>query len=493
MLSDEMTKEECREVLAHVSFGRLGCSLDNQPYIVPVCLFYEPDNIYIFSTPEKNIDWMRANPKVCVQVDEVSDQSRWPSVIVNGRYEELPELQYAAQRERTRRLLEKGSPWCLGAFAEQVFKSGDKSIDPLFFRVRIESMTGLRARTGAAPVLVWMSGTDKLRYYFSKGWLDFVGRTLEQESGSGWVKDVHPDDLDRCLQTYISSFDARRSFELEYRLRHHTGQYRWIIDRGVPRYTPDGTFEGYLGGCVDLQSQKEAAEKVQIASDTSRLMKMQDEERRRVARELHDSVGQTLAVLSMSLTQLVDRAEIIAPDLVREGKEIEQLVEQLQREIRTTCYLLHPPLLDECGLASALKWYVQGTAERSGIAITLDIAEDFGRLPRDMELAIFRVAQECLTNIHRHAKSKTASIRVARRNGIVWFEAEDHGKGISSERRAEIESRGAGVGISGIRERLHQFHGEMRIESDGSGTRVFASIPVPNEARSTDLQSLQAA
>src|SRR5579864_3792343 len=155
-------------------------------------------------------------------------------------------------------------------------------------------------------------------------------------------------------------------------------------------------------------SSPQAAEKVRIADETLRLMKIQDEERRRIARELHDSAGQTLTVLGLSLAQLVKRAEASAADLAKEGKEIEQVVQQLHREIRTTSYLLHPPSLDECGLASALSWYVQGVTERSGLAITLSIAEDFGRLPSDMELAIFRVVQECLTNIHRHAESKTA-------------------------------------------------------------------------------------
>src|SRR5580692_1660649 len=183
-----------------------------------------------------------------------------------------------------------------------------------------ESEQRFRVITDASPILVWMSGTDKLCYYFNKGWLDFVGRTLEQESGNGWTENVHPKDFDRCLQIYVSNFDARRAFEMEYRMRHHTGQYRWILDRGVPRYAPDGTFEGYVGGCLDIHDQKEAAEKVRIAEDMTRLMKAQDEERRRIARELHDSAGQTLTVLGLSLAQLVERAQIIAPELADEGK-----------------------------------------------------------------------------------------------------------------------------------------------------------------------------
>src|ERR1700733_13944605 len=308
-----------------------------------------------------------------------------------------------------------------------------------------ESEQRFRVITDASPIMVWMSGTDKLCYYFNKGWLDFVGRTLEQESGNGWAENVHPEDFDNCLQIFVNNFDARRPFEMEYRMRHHTGQYRWILDRGVPRYASDGTFEGYVGGCLDIHDQKEAAEKVRIADDMTRLMKAQDEERRRIARELHDSAGQTLTVLGLSLAQLVERAEAVAPELAKEGKEIEEVVQQLQREIRTTSYLLHPPLLDECGLASALTCYVEGLAERSHVAITLDVAANVARLPGDIELAIFRLVQECLTNILRHSGSETALIRVARDGKSVRTEVQDHGKGISPGRLSEIQSHRSGV------------------------------------------------
>jgi PAS domain S-box-containing protein len=123
-----------------------------------------------------------------------------------------------------------------------------------------ESEQRFRVITDASPIMVWMSGTDKLCYYFNKTWLDFVGRTLEQEVGNGWAENVHPEDFDRCLQIYVANFDARRPFEMEYRLRHRSGQYRWITDHGVPRFALDGTFEGYVGGCLDVHDQKEAAE-----------------------------------------------------------------------------------------------------------------------------------------------------------------------------------------------------------------------------------------
>jgi len=356
-----------------------------------------------------------------------------------------------------------------------------------------ESEQRYQAVTDASPVMIWMSGADKLCYYFNKGWLDFVGHVLEHEVGNGWAQNIHPDDFDRCLHAYVSNFDAHRPFEIEYRLRHRSGEYRWILDRGLPRYAPDGTFEGYVGGCLDIHDRKEATEKIRIADENLRLIKVQDDERRRIARELHDSAGQTLTVLSLSLAQLVQNAEMIAPQLAKEGKAIEEVAQQLHREIRTTSYLLHPPLLDEAGVRSALSGYLQGVAERSGIAIDFNISEDFGRLPADMELTIFRVVQECLTNIHRHAESKTACVWVARETASVRIEVRDQGKGISHERLAEIQAQGSGVGIAGIRERLRRFHGEIKIESNGSGTTVSVVIPIPNEAALADFEPLQAA
>jgi PAS domain S-box-containing protein len=227
-----------------------------------------------------------------------------------------------------------------------------------------------------------------------------------------------------------------------------------------------------------------------------RLLRSQDEERRHIARELHDSAGQTLTVLGMNVAQLVQNVRRRAPDIAADAEEIQEMVQQLHREIRTTSYLLHPPLLDENGLYSAISWYVQGLLERSDVDIRLDISEDLGRLPRDMELVVFRLVQECLTNIHRHSESKTASIRMAREGNEVTLDIRDQGKGMSPERLAEIQAGRTGVGIRGMRERLRQFEGTVNIESNRSGTRVFVTIPIPDSATSkqqTNNEPLQAA
>ena len=211
---------------------------------------------------------------------------------------------------------------------------------------------------------------------------------------------------------------------------------------------------------------------------SARLIQLQDDERRRIARELHDSVGQMLAALGMNLATVgtdIDRLTQLATTV----HDSAALVQELSREVRTISHLLHPPLLDEAGLASALRWYVEGFAQRSKVKVDLEFPKDFGRLPRESETAIFRTVQECLTNIHRHSGSPSAAIRIAASHGEVHIEVEDRGKGILPERQSEMESAGIpGVGIRGMRERLRQLGGSLEIHSNGKGTRIVARLPV---------------
>ena len=175
-------------------------------------------------------------------------------------------------------------------------------------------------------------------------------------------------------------------------------------------------------------------------------------------------------------------------------EDTQNLVQQLNKEIRTTSYLLHPPLLDENGLSQAIQWYMRGLTERGGLEIEFDIAEDFGRLPADLELALFRVVQESLTNIHRHSGSKTATIRLSRGTENVSLEVQDHGKGISAEKLAAIKAQRTGVGITGMRERVRHLKGEMDIQSNGAGATILVTLPLapaPGSGSET-MQSLEA-
>ena len=216
-----------------------------------------------------------------------------------------------------------------------------------------------------------------------------------------------------------------------------------------------------------------------IRSLSAQLLDLQNEDRRHIARELHDSAGQTLAVLSMNLARLVQATRTKAPQIAAEAEATEKLAQQLQQEIRTASYLLHPPLLDETGLACAVELYVQGVKERTGLAIDVGISQDFGRVSKEVELAIFRIVQECLTNIHRHSKSDSATIQLLRDDQSITLRVRDAGIGISAERRAQIQAGGFGVGIRGMRERVRHFSGQMTIDSDCSGTQVHVTIPIP--------------
>ena len=208
---------------------------------------------------------------------------------------------------------------------------------------------------------------------------------------------------------------------------------------------------------------------------------LRDHERRRIARELHDSVGQLVAALSINNFALQSEAKHMDPHAAKCVAENAVLIEEIRKEIRTISHLLHPPLLDEAGLASALQCYVAGFAERSKIDTRLDIPTSFRRLPAHVELTIFRVVQECLTNIHRHSGSSTASIRIILEGAALAAEIEDKGRGIPPEKLFE-SSPHAGVGLRGMRERLRLLGGTLKITSIGQGTRVLAVVPITESA-----------
>ena len=235
--------------------------------------------------------------------------------------------------------------------------------------------------------------------------------------------------------------------------------------------TRDKSATGVL--VTDLTSQKQHME------FAARLQNLQDEERRRIARELHDSVGQLLAAIGMNISLVQAQAHKLDARAAGAVSDNVALVEQVSREIRTISHLLHPPLLDIAGLASALRWYVDGFSERSNIKVDVDIPTDLGRLPGEMEIAIFRIVQECLTNIHRHSGSDVAAIRVFHDGDRLVVQVQDNGKGISAEKQRQlVDLDRGGVGFAGMRERLRRLGGTLQIESKENGTVVSAILRV---------------
>ncbi len=223
---------------------------------------------------------------------------------------------------------------------------------------------------------------------------------------------------------------------------------------------------------------------------THRLLRVQDEEKRKLARDLHDSTGQTLAALKISASLLQESCQKI-PDALAMVSEVVQLADQAIEEIRTMSYLLHPPLLDEVGFACAAEWYIEGFAKRSGINVRADIANTRARLPKNVEIALFRVLQESLTNIHRHSGASDASINFLHEGDAVILEIRDFGKGIPEERLRLIHGVSAetGVGLAGMRERLHELNGRLEIESNARGTSMRATVPLAMRTLSVPLET----
>lgn len=229
-----------------------------------------------------------------------------------------------------------------------------------------------------------------------------------------------------------------------------------------------------------LESEMQVREQTgeQLRRLSVRLMTLQDEERRRIARELHDTTGQTLAALKMTVS-LLQQAGPVASDLPRLLDEINTLADGALQEIRTTSYLLHPPLLDESGIALAAQWLVEGFAKRSGVRVHCDIPQDIRRPPRHCELVLFRVLQESLTNIHRHSGASAVSIDLKIEADEVKLVVSDNGRGISQERLQDLQVSGSsGVGTAGMRERVRELGGCLEIRSGKTGTTVSATVPL---------------
>jgi PAS domain S-box-containing protein len=379
-----------------------------------------------------------------------------------------------------------------------------------------------RALADSIVQLVWMAEPDGHMFWYNQRWYEYTGMSPEQLVGWGWQSVHDPEWLPKVLERWNATLSSGEPFEMEFPLRGVDGIYRWFLTRAVPVRDRQGKVVRWFGTNTNVHEQREASRDLQISQEklnavlaeltqardeletrvkertadleraeeslralSGRLLQAQDEERRRIARELHDSAGQLLTALNMNLVPIQADAHQLGPAAVRAINESFQLIEQLSKELRTISHLLHPPMLDEAGLEFALQWYVEGFAERSKIEVDFELAPDLGRLSRDAEIAIFRLVQESLTNIHRHANSPTASVRIFREGDQIQVRITDQGKGMPA---GHVNGRGlakAGVGVQGMRERLRQLKGNLEISSGPGGTTVQATLPAPVAHMST--------
>ncbi|MBV9484362.1 MAG: PAS domain S-box protein [Acidobacteria bacterium] len=390
-----------------------------------------------------------------------------------------------------------------------------------------QSEEQFRALADSIAQLVWMAEADGSVVWYNRRWYEYTGTSPEQVAGWGWQSVSHPTWLPKIMERWKAALATGEPFEMEFPLRGADGVFRWFLTRAVPVREQRNRVVRWFGTNTNVHEQREANKALETSRQelnsalaqltkaheeleirvkqrtadleraeeslralSGRLLQAQDEERRRIARELHDSAGQLLTALNMNLVPIQSEAHKLAPASVRAVSESLQLIEQLSTELRTISHLLHPPMLDEAGLEFALQWYVEGFAERSNIEVDFEFAPDLGRLSRDAEIAIFRLVQESLTNIHRHSDSATASVRVFREGEEIVARVSDQGRGMPAE---YLDGRGivkAGVGVQGMRERLRQLKGNLKIHSGPGGTTVEAILPAPVAQLSTPAQAV---
>jgi signal transduction histidine kinase len=315
--------------------------------------------------------------------------------------------------------------------------------------------------------------------------------------------------LDHLLRTDIAvvlmdvSMPELDGFELADMIRQHPRfQKIAIIFISAVHLTDLDRLNAYQRGAVDYISVPVVPEllraKVRVFADlhrkthqlemlnrdlralSARLLAMQDEERRRIARDLHDSIGPLIAALSMNNGMLAQQTKKLGPEVAEVLQQNNQLVEQLSKQTRTISHLLHPPLLDEIGLLPAIRMFAEGFAERSSVKVDVELSPEIGRLPPNVEISVFRVVQECLTNVYRHSGSKTAYIKIApAQEKLLTVQVCDEGKGMPRS-NGVTASPGSnhGVGLSGMRERLRELGGTLEIKSSEKGTTVIAAVPV---------------
>lgn len=353
-------------------------------------------------------------------------------------------------------------------------------------RVAIErAVKAQAALLDAANDAIWAAGLDEKITYWNKGAERLYGWTRDETIGKSpheLLRTRFPVPLEE-----IARQRAMGGWQGELVHTKRDGTTVTVASSWSALRDAQNNLAGWLQINTDISDRKRSEESLRML--TAQLLRMRDDERRRIARELHDSAGQLLAAISMNLTPLESRLESPnghdmsgASNAIRESLA---LLSQLNGELRTISHLLHPPLLDEVGLSSALRLYIEGFTDRSKINVDFDIPDDFGRLPQDLETAIFRVVQESLTNIHRHSRSAVARVRVDRFDGEVLVEIADQGKGIPPEKRKSMESAAVpGVGISGMRERVRQLGGNLEVNSDADGTVIVARLPAAGTSSS---------
>jgi len=339
-----------------------------------------------------------------------------------------------------------------------------------------ESEARFRLLADSAPVLIWMSDTNKLCSYFNKPWLNFTGRSIDAELGNGWSERVHPKDLQRCLETYTQAFDRRDGFRMEYRLRRHDGEYRWLLDIGVPRFSQDRSFVGYIGVGIDVTERKLAEEAL---GDVSRkLVAVQEEERKRIARDLHDDINQRLAMLAVEMDQTKDDPPNSPSELIQRLHELRQRLTEVSTGVQSISHQLHSPQLEYLGIVAAMKSFCKEFSIRQAVEIDFKNDDIPQPLPPEVSLCLFRVLQEALHNAAKHSSVRHFEVRLSYSTSQVELTVADRGTGFD----AEAAMKKGRLGLVSMRERVRLVNGTLVVDSKPmAGTTIRARVPVAPE------------
>ncbi|GIZ53564.1 PAS domain-containing sensor histidine kinase [Noviherbaspirillum aridicola] len=342
----------------------------------------------------------------------------------------------------------------------------------------IESEERFRLMADSAPVLIWITGPSQNYLWFNKMWLDFTGRQLDEELGSGWLGGIHEDDRSACTAIQSAAFEAREAFSMEYRLRRQDGHYHYMLAHGVPRFSPSGRFLGYIGSSIDITERKKVEEALRHSRQLLRHLvsyqeKVREDERKRIAREIHDDLGQNLLALRLDVAMLHTRTEKSHPRLNARVKVALDHIDATIRAVRAAINNLRPAVLD-LGLNAAIEWQVQDFRRRTGIRCSLEMEDDVV-LDDNCATALFRILQESLNNVQRHAQATAVQISVYREDRNLWMRIADNGVGMYPSCRRKANS----FGLVGIEERISALGGGLSITGDKSkGTTLMVSLPL---------------
>lgn len=335
-----------------------------------------------------------------------------------------------------------------------------------------ESEGRFRTLAECAPVVVWMTDPQYRCTYISKHWRELTGRDPDVDLGFGWVEALHPEDRDRAARDLMEAGASLKPCAGEYRVKRADGEYGWLQDYGVPYYHADGSYAGHIGTCIDV-TQHKALESAGVEVQNS-LVLGQEAERKRVAQELHDDVGQRLALVMLELNN-VEQSLAEDTHACRQLRAVRQHLESIALDIHRISHNLHPSAIVHLGLVSALRGLCREFSQRTEIAadFTGDVASV--QVAPEVAIALYRVTQECLTNIVRHSRSRDARVVLAERDGAFHLTIADNGVGFDARR---LSARG-GLGFVSIRERARMIGADVRIMSEKlQGTTIELRVPL---------------